>query len=292
MARLFPSDLTFPERFIAGFGLRNRGCVLFLLLAVFAGCVPESASTVDMVPPALFASAEEAYLLGQLNEARDAFRRFAESAPQSPFQPWALYWVGRIDLKAEHFSRAVWNFKRALGLRPEPVLRAQIFMAMATVEYNRRQYHEVLRWLRRIDHEGLSASVQQDELFFKMGMALVKTNNPREADRYFAKVEQFPGSPYLEEARRRRAQQGVLTRPGSYVLVGTFPYFAPAETLANSLREDGFGAAVDRIETSGGDRFEVRIPFASPPAGSLDDLEARGLLRDLEARGLRPKIIP
>ena len=293
VGRLLPSGSLCPDANDSW--SRSVGFRAVLACSVFVlgtGCVSLPVSTIDKTPPALYASAEEAYLLGQLSEARDAFRRFAETSPNSPFRPWAYYWRCRIDLNSARLSRAMWNLKRALDLRPEPVLRAQALMAMGDVEYNRRRYHDALRWYRRVGHEGLETSVRQDELLFKTGMVLMRTNNAREADRCFARIEQYAGSPFLEEARRRRSSGGVLVRHGSHILVKVYPHFARAEALARELGDEGFYATVERLETPAGDRYAVRVPLDSTGPGTTGNTTAVTLLRELEAKGFRPKLIP
>lgn len=258
----------------------------FILLLAAAGCISQPASTLESTPPALFQRAEQAYLEGDLASAREAFRQFTEAAPGDPFRPWAFYWLGRLDLKAEKYTRALWNFRRSLDLRPEPVLRAQVLMGIGDVEYNRRNFQEALRWYRRIEHEGLGTSVRADELCFKIGVSHLRLGNQQDADRQFVQLEQYAGSAYLEEARRRRSA-GALAAASSYVLVDAFAHFAPADTLASELRRQGMDAAIERVKSPAGDRFEVRIPLLSG-----DQAEARETVYALEAKGFRPRLVP
>lgn len=262
------------------------GLSCLLAVPVATGCVGPVVETAGITPPAAFQQAEAAYQRGDLSQAREGFRSFARRNPRSPFTAWACYWQGRVDLKEERFQEAEYAFRRALEARPEPLLRGPLLMALGDVEFNRRQYKDALRYYRQVDAEGLATTVKQDELFWKTGLAFLRTGDRRQADRSFRKVEHFPGSPYIEESRRRMGSEAPLAPALQYVLVGDFSRWESAERVRNQVGASGFRAHVERVPAAGGHRYEVRVAVVG------DRREAQGIADALRAKGFSPTVVP
>jgi len=264
------------------------GARLFFLAGAIAaaGCMGTVVETAGLTPPAAFQQAEAAYQKGDLARAREGFRTFARQYPRDPFTGWALYWQGKIDLKEERLEEAWYSFTKALDLRPEQVLKGPLLLAMGDVEFNRREYKKALADYRKVDSEGLSTTVRQDELYFKLGLALVRMGDRTQAERYFRQIERFPGSPYIEEARRRSGPDAALAPMVQYVLLGKFGRWESAERVKKDAGNAGFQATIERVSSSEGAFYEVRVQVV----GSRDD--AVRTAEALRGKGFTPKVVP
>ncbi len=265
------------------FNCKTASIIAGVLLS--AGCVSPVIETAGLTPPAGYQTAETAYQRGDLAAAREAFRSFARQNSTSPFVGWAWYWQGRIDLKEERYEDALLAFGRALDCRPETVLKGPVLVCLGDVQMNRREYRKALVWYRRVEAEGLGTTVRQDELYFKTGLAFFRAGDTVQADRYFKQVEMFPGSQYIEEARRRTGRDAALTPAVHYVLLGKATRWESAERLRKDVSEAGFEATVERVTAPAGDLYDVRVYLG----GREEALRAADALR---VKGFSPVIVP
>jgi len=253
-----------------------------VLLAAAAGCGGPMAETAGVTPPPAFQQAEAAYQRGDLASAREGFRTFAHRQPKHAFAPWAYYWQGKIDLKQERYAEALYAFKRALDMRPEPLIRGPLLMALGDAEYNRREYRKALGYYRQVDSGGFAGTVRQDELYFKTALALQRTGDRTQADRYFDRVELFPGSPYIEEARRRSGRDSPVAPTLHYLGLGTFTRWDGAERVRKEASAAGFQANIERVTSAAGVLYEVRVPVV----GGREEISA--VENALRGKGFRP----
>lgn len=68
--------------------------------------------------PSQYDSAKKLLAQAQYDEARAAFRSFADSNPQDPQAPQAIYWIGSIDLVQKDYPGASRSFAEALKKYP------------------------------------------------------------------------------------------------------------------------------------------------------------------------------
>jgi cell division protein FtsN len=119
-----------------------------------------------------------------------------------------------------------------------------------------------------------------------MGLALVRTGDRTQAERYFRQIERFPGSPYIEEARRRSGPNAALAPIVQYVLLGKFGRWESAERVRKDAGNAGFQAVIERVTSSDGTTYEVRVQVT----GGRDD--AVRTADALRGKGFSPTVVP
>jgi tetratricopeptide (TPR) repeat protein len=235
----------------------------------------------------LRARAEELYLKGELQKARDAFRTLAglggRASSGGPAAAWSSYWLGRAEYALGRMGEARRALEAALAgsasvSRPKD-LRAYALVSLADVAAAQSRPAEALGLLDRLESERLSGRLPPDEVLFRRATVLALLGRRASSREAFLRLAaRWPESDLAPEAARR-ARPGF----GGYyrVRIAAFETLGAAEALADAVLRAGVRARVEVERRSGGALFVVSL-------GEFGSREEA----DRTARGARSRGLP
>lgn len=120
-----------------------------------------------------------------------------------------LYALGEQDFAREAYSDAVSYYRNALNHDREnleyAIKLAISYYRLARARGNPRHYNDALEPLQDMESRGIVSG----ELYLRKGYIYIRMGNTEQALASWKKaVEEFPDSPYVEEARRNLRQHG------------------------------------------------------------------------------------